>query len=76
MKLSRSVTFILRNQDEQTPLGPRGRRWAKVPGGARFADLFPDLVGQTLTIDGAGLELVGKPRLALCVQWLQANGYL
>lgn len=76
--LQRSTTIKLGRQDERAfRRSRRGRQiWELVPGGAKFADLFPDLMGQELTFTNRGLELAGKPRLMLCFQWLGANGYV
>jgi hypothetical protein len=70
----------------------RGRQlWEASEDGQTFASLFPDLVGLWLVINRAGIavagsiadaaaaarpELMDRPRLMLCYQWLQANGYV
>lgn len=54
----------------------KGRRiWEQVAGDP-FATLFPDLCGQSLTVDTEGVDLAGKPRLLLAFLWLQGNGYV
>ena len=76
--LARSVTFKLGRQDERCfRRSRRGRSlWELVPGGVQFATLFPEFVGQEITITHRGLELAGNPRAMLVCQWLGANGYL
>ena len=77
-KLFRQTVITLGRQDARAfRRSRRGRQlWERVEGGAKFASLFPDLVGRTLTITSDGIDFAGDSRMMLCVQWLIANGYL
>lgn len=76
MKNSLVVSLVLGNQVERRAVRAHGHtRFEQVPGGERFADLFPSLVGRVIEIGAQGLELVNELELVCAMQWLAANGY-
>jgi hypothetical protein len=72
-----SLTIRLGSQVARVQVRKHGHTlFEPIPGGERFAGLFPDLVGQPLVITTRGCELAGNPRLIEAVGWLTANGYM
>ena len=50
-------------------------RYKAVEGGATFASLFPELVGEVVVLTNHAVEMIDRPGMVAAVGWLSANGY-
>ena len=76
MKTKVTMSLRLGAQVERCRVRKHGHlRFEPVPGGERFAALFPTLVGREMEIGASGLELLQDAELMRAVGWLSANGY-